>query len=229
MVSQSEASAWAAEADALTVLAAAEFASQAADLADINPTVAAGLIRDLAAELAAEYGRASSLLSAEWYEELRPSGTFTATLLEPDIDKLQNDLSWAMRDLFAEEADAAAAVSRSAEVTDLAVRNAGRGTILTNMRRDPLDVRYARHASATACAFCALLATRQATYRSEETAGIEAHRSDHCIAVPVWPGQEVEEAPYVAAWRDAYYESREAVGGDTKAILAEMRQRAGLR
>lgn len=229
MASQAEVSAWAAEAEALTTLVAAEFASQAADLAAIDPAVAAGLIRELASEVALEFGRANALLSAEWYEDLRPDGPFDATLLEPDIDKLQDDLSWAMRDLFAEEADAAAAASRASEVTDLAVSNAGRGTVIQNMRRDPLAVRYARHASATACAFCAMLATRQATYRSEESAGVDAHRKCHCIAVPVWPGQVVEEAPYVAAWRDAYYESRKAAGGDTKAILAEMRQRAGLR
>lgn len=228
MASQAEVSTWAAEQEALTALVAAEFAGQAADLAVLDPSVAAGLIRDLSAEVAREFGQASSLLAAEWYEDLRP-GPFDAVLVDADLDRLQTDLGWAMRDLFAEVEDVAKALSLSAEVTDLAVTNAGRGTIIENLRRDPLDARYVRHASATACAFCAMLAIRQAVYRSEDTAGVEAHRSCHCIAVPVWPGEAVEEAPYVSTWRDAYYESREAAGGDTKAILAEMRQRAGLR
>lgn len=229
MASQAEVSSWAADQEALTTLVAAQFAEQAADLATLDPAVAAGLLRDLAAEVAREYGAAASLLAAEWYEDLRPSGGFNATLVTPDLDRLQADLSWAMRPLFAEEPAPVEAVSLSSEVTDLAVTNAARGTVITNMRRDPLSVRYARHASANACAFCAMLAGRQAVYRSAETAGVDAHRKCHCIAVPVWAGQEVEEAPYVAGWRDAYYESRAAAGGDTKAILAEMRRRTGLR
>lgn len=227
MATQAEVSTWSADADSLTTLVAAEFAGQAANLADLNPTVAAGLLRELAAEVANEYGQAASLLAAEWYEDLRPGSNFDARVIDVDIDKLQNDMTWAMRDLFADFAEYEKALNLSSQVTDLAVSNAGRGTILTNMRRDPLEVRYSRHASATACAFCAMLASRQAVYRSEDTAGADAHRGDHCIAVPVWPGQEVEEAPYVAQFRDDYYSARKAAvrRGDTstKAILAEMR------
>lgn len=233
MATQAEATAWAAEQEALTTLLAAEFATQATDLATLDPATAAGLIRELSAEIVTEFGQAASLLSAEWYEDLRPSGNFTATLLAPDIDKLQNDLSWAMRDLFAEQNDLAAALLRSIEVSDLAVTNAGRGTVIQNLRRDPLDARYARHASPNACAFCALLATRQAVYRSEDTAGVEAHRSCHCIAVPVWPGDEMEEAAYVADWRDTYYEARNQASLEgpvnTKTILKQMRLLGGLR
>lgn len=233
MATQAEVSAWASEQQALTVLAANEFASQATDLAILDPSTAAGLIRELSAEIATEFGRATSLLSAEWYEDLRPVGGFDAVLLDPDLDKLQRDLSWAMRDLFAEQEDLASALLRSAEVADLAVTDAGRGTVIENARRDPLDARYARHASATACAFCALLATRQAVYRSEDTAGVEAHRNCHCLAVPVWPGQEVEEAAYVADWRDTYYEARNQASLEgpvnTKTILKQMRLLGGLR
>lgn len=227
MATQAEVTAWAAEQEALTALVAAEFASQASDLVALDPAVAAGLIRELSAEIADEFGRVSSLLSAEWYEDLRPTTGFDAILLDPDIDKLQTDLGWAMRDLFAEIPDAEKALSLSEQVTDLAVANAGRGTIITNARRDPLEVRYTRHASANACAFCAMLASRQAVYRSEETAGEEVHRKCHCTFVPVWPGQEVEEAPYVAQFRDDYYSARDAARAQgkrsTKAILAEMR------
>lgn len=233
VATQAEATAWAAEQEALTTLLAAEFATQAADLATLDPTTAAGLIRELSAEVVSEFGSAAALLSAEWYEELRPSGSFTATLANPDADKLQADLSWAMRDLFGEQADLAAALSRSIEVSDLAVTNAGRETVIENLRRDPLDARYARHASPTACAFCALLATAQATYRSEDTAGIKPHRKCHCIAVPVWPGQQVEEAPYVADWRSTYYEARNQASLEgpvnSKTILKQMRLLGGLR
>jgi hypothetical protein len=227
VATQAEVSAWAAEQEALTTLVAAEFASQAADLVVLDPAVAAGLIRELSAEIADEFGRAASLLAAEWYEDLRPTPGFDATLLDPDIDKLQVDLGWAMRDLFAEEPDFSSALSLSEQVTDLSVTNTGRGTVITNARRDPLEVRYTRHASANACAFCAMLASRQAVYRSEDSAGVDAHRKCHCTVVPVWPGQAVEEAPYVAQFRDDYYAAKDAARAQgnrsTKAILAEMR------
>lgn len=227
MATQAEVSTWAAEADALTTLVLAEFAAQASDLLVLAPSTAAGLIRDLAGDVATEFGSAASLLSAEWYDDLRPDASFAASLVDPDLDRLQNDLSWALRDLFAEVEDRAKAITLAAEVTDLAVANAGRNTIIENARRDPLEVRYARHASANACAFCAVLATRQAVYRSEDSAGIQAHRDCHCIAVPVWPGQSVEEAPYVAQFRDDYYAARSTAtsqgASGTKAILAEMR------
>lgn len=219
----------AAEVDALTVVLAAEFTAQAADLATVAPAEAAGLLRDLAAEMADEYGRAASLVMAEWYEAVRPVPGFDATLVEPDAEALQRNLSWSVRDLFVDEPDIEAAVSKSAEVTDLAVTDAARGTVIQNARRDPLDVRYARHASANACAFCAMLATRQATYRAEDSAGFRAHRKCHCIAVPVWPGETVEEPPYVDGWRETYYAARKTAGGDVKAILAEMRRSGGLR
>lgn len=219
----------AADVNALTVILAAEFASEVTNLAGVPPTEAAGLLRDLAAELADEFGHAASLVMAEWYETVRPEPGFDATLVEPDTEALQRNLSWSVRDLFAEEPDIEAAASKSAGVTDLAVTDTARQTVIQNARRDPLDVRYARHASANACAFCAMLATRQATYRAEDSAGFKSHRNCHCIAVPVWPGETLEEPPYVASWRETYHQARKESDGSTTAILAAMRRIGDLR
>lgn len=234
MATLAETQAAAAELDALWAILAADFAAETAGLVTLSPTEVAGLLRDLAAEFAEEYGAVASLLMADWYETLRPgSDGFDTVLVSPDLDALQRNIGWAATPLFEERVDAPAALSRTEEVVELAASDAARLTIITNARRDPLDVRYARYASATACAFCAMLATRQATYRSEDSAGFKAHRSCHCIAVPVWPGDVAEEAPYVAEWRDVYHEARSTakVSGDTstKATLAQMRRIGGLR
>lgn len=234
MATAVEAQAASADLDALTAVLAAEFAREAAPIPGIDPVEAAGLLRDLAAELVDSYGRAASLIAAEWYEDLRPSGGFDPVILFPDLDALQRDMNWALKDLIAkEQADYESAIRHSIEVADLATMDTARRTTVENLRRDPLDVRYMRHASASACAFCAMLASRQAVYRSSDAAGVAAHRKCHCIPVPVWPGDDAEEAPYVANWRDTYYAARKAAKreGDvsTSAILAHMRRIGGLR
>lgn len=233
MATLAEVEAAAAELNGLWAILAADFAAQTASVAAAEPAELVELLRDLAAELAQEYGEAASLTMADWYETMRPTGGFDAVLVDPDLDALQRNVGWAATPLFEERPVASAALSRVAEVVEFAAAETARMTVITNARRDPLDVRYARHASATACAFCAMLATRQATYRSEDSAGFKAHRSCHCIAVPVWPGDIVEEAPYVAQWRDVYHEARATAkaSGDAsaKATLAQMRRIGGLR
>jgi predicted component of type VI protein secretion system len=205
-----------------------------------DPGNVAGALREHLPDVLAAYGSAAGTLAADFYDNLRAeaavSGAYTAMVAPTaSADVTQNLVGWGVAPLFATEpgSDPALALSRLAGGLQRAVAGADRGTIITNTRFDPTAVRYARHASANACAFCAMLATRQAVYRSEATAGMSEkfHDDCHCVAVPVWPGQEVPEAPYVTAWREAYYGATEKLGGanDTTAILAEMRQTADLR
>lgn len=198
------------------------------------PDLTAGLARQAMTELVSGYGLAAGALGADFYDNLRAEaaigGTFAARVAVPDPEAVQNITGWALAPLFApEKPDDEAALSRLSGGLQLLVADADRQTVITNTRTDPADVRYARHASANACAFCAMTATRGAVYRSEESAGDKYHRSCHCIAVPVWPGQEVPEAPYVSKWRESYYAATEKLGGasDTKAILALMRDDLG--
>ena len=110
------------------------------------------------------------------------------------------------------------------------VADQDRAAIAYNVGRDPSSPRFARHASANACAFCAMNAIRGPIYRSEDAAAKRYHDHCHCIAVPSW-GNDYAEAPYVASWRDAYYDATAALGGahNPKAVLAHMRANAGLR
>lgn len=263
----SEVTAHQSAVDDLTTLARADLAAFWRSLDGATPDERAVAVRRYLPVLVTAYGTATGSLGADFYDELRaaaPVAVGFAAVVDTDITEgdLQSVIGWGLAPVFAPEGpvldDALARLTRGAARL---VADADRATIITNTRNDPDAVRYVRHASANACAFCAMLATRQAVYRSEASASVvvgrgTAKRNDgsgfdrlrkgvrargtqdlgekyhdhcHCVAVPVWPGQEVEEAPYVADWREAYFAATDELGGasDTKAILARMRESLG--
>lgn len=184
-------------------------------------------------EIAGDFAQMSAVLAAEFYEELRDLGgvlgSYTAVLAgTPSEETIETSAGWASSGAWV---DADKALRDTATSLDRMIADADRETIDLNMDRDPASPRFARYASATACAFCALNATRGPVFRSKETAGTKYHNHCRCIAVPVWNRKDYTEAPYVADWRTAYYAATKALGGasDPKAILAHMREHAGLR
>jgi hypothetical protein len=196
-----------------------------------DPQAATPKIRRLIDDTVDAYHPASASVSADWYEELRAKskvrGRYVAALADrPPAAMIQQTAEWVAAGLYVDDAkalsDATAAVQRMIALGD-------RNTIALNVRRDPARARWARYASATACAFCAMLATRGGVYRSEDTAGAAYHKSCACVAVPIWTPADYDEAPYVADWRESYYAARDEVGGSQKAILSHMREHAGLR
>lgn len=58
----------------------------------------------------------------------------------------------------------------------------GRQTIIGAAAADPQALGWARHTSGDPCAFCRSLAARGPVYKSEKSAGFEAH--DHCACSP---------------------------------------------
>ncbi|HEY9353178.1 MAG TPA: hypothetical protein VIP28_08010 [Nocardioides sp.] len=196
----------------------------------LDPDDLAGMQRSLSEalpELVATYGTAAASLAADWYDELRdaagPSGrTFRAVPAElPDIGRTDALAGWATS-----TTDRGLVLSRLSGGLQRIVANADRGTVEGSVRSDPADARWARHASANACAFCALLATRGAVYHSEKSAGLGAKYHDHChcVAVPVWGAEEYEPPDYVATWTRAY---KETGSTQTATALSGMRQILG--
>lgn len=128
------------------------------------------------------YLQASAMTSAQQYDESAPELDFKATPI-PDIpaDRINGTLRWA---LYAP--GAAKPVDRLAGAAQRMVYDASRQTMLENLA-DEYDVsidevatpgtRWARHASANACSFCKVLATRGAVYRSEASARTVTGRS----------------------------------------------------
>lgn len=143
-------------------------------------------------ELVTPYAALASGLTAQWYDELPGSATYVAIDVDPDpVEKLQISGRWAMT-----QNDPVAALRGTATRT---VFNAQRDTVMVNTKRE--NVRWARHASATACKFCQLLATRGAVYQSQDTAR-RAHDSCHCLAVPDRDGS-FQPAPHIQKWAAA--------------------------
>ena len=204
-----------------------------------DPRLAAKQAREVLDDIVATYGLAAGAMAADWYEELRAdarvTGPFSAGVQTPGRTEVQDIAGWGLAPMFNPDLqvdgmpNAESSLSRLSGGTQLLVANAARLTVETNIERDPAGARYARHASANACAFCAMVATRGARYRTAESAGAAYHRNCRCIAFPVWPGQATPEAPYVADWRESYYNATEQLGGanDTSAILKLMRTDLG--
>lgn len=193
------------------------------------------------------YLAASGDITATWYESQAPQSAYVATPAAlVDEGQLQSTARWA-----------AGTVLTRTPVTPLdllsgamqrALFNESRETVLENAETEP-GARWARHASANACEFCRMVATRGAVYTSEATAGRVGGRGStgkrgkgirsrgnqavgdkyhdhcHCIVVPVRPGQSYDPPSYVEAWEAEYTRARKAAdGNDAKSILSAWRK-----
>jgi hypothetical protein len=108
------------------------------------------------------------------------------------------------------------------------VFNGSRDTVMENVAAE--QVRFARYASATACAFCRLQAIRGAVYLSKQSAGERDggfHDSDRCMIVPVRDDEDWEPPDYVAQWEAEYAEAARHARG-AKNILRVMRSNRGV-
>ena len=157
---------------------------------------------------------ASATLSAQWYEDLNPDAAF-ATEIPPVVEAsvLEKSVGWALG-----QADPLSALMGS---TERRVFTASRDTIVSNARRE--GVRFARYASANACPWCRVLATRQAVYSSAENA-VRGHDKCHCLAVPVRDGDSWTPPDYVRQWTQDYNDARDEVGGNLNDIVNYQRR-----
>jgi hypothetical protein len=162
------------------------------------------------------YLAASAQVSAAWYHSLAPEIPFAAEPGPlPPPEALLNNVDYAMT-----TAEPAHTLQGS---TDRHVFETSGLTVAHNADRE--GVKYARYASANACAFCRILATRKAVYTSEAAAtrvgggrgghprgsraiGSSYHDNCHCIAVPVRPGDDYHPPDYVDQWQQDYEAAR---------------------
>lgn len=205
------------------------------DLADATAT-SDGLQAALP-ELTAAYASAAGALAADFYDDLRadapvPSDYTAAPAEPPPAERSRVLARWAVGPLFGAEPDPKTALVRVSGGLQKQVAGAARATVEANVDADPAGPRYSRHASGNACAFCAMLASRGAVYRSEDSAGGRYHDHCHCVVAPLWPGQQLEAPSYVKGWDRAY---RGAVSATTEPgkpidvtkVLAHMRESLG--
>lgn len=120
---------------------------------------------------------------------------------EPDDDE-ESSLEDLLRELDEEE-DLDAAATKLQGVTDKMILDVGRNTLLENIERDRQAKAWARIPEANCCAFCALLSTRGAVYKTEETASFEAHDHCRCNVEPLF-GEHYEMTAQVREWEALY-------------------------
>jgi hypothetical protein len=157
------------------------------------------------------YLAASAQVTTHWYQSLNQTAPYAAQPGPlPPADQLSQNARYALS-----TDNPFGALSMA---TDRHVFQTSGVTVAHNADRE--HVRYGRYASATACAFCRLLATRSTLYSSETAAtrvvgragrtrgtrkiGDAYHDNCHCVAVPIRPGDDYHPPDYVQGWQADY-------------------------
>lgn len=123
-------------------------------------------------EIVGQYAAAGALATAQQYDELAPDLEYRAQpVVDLPAERFTKTIGWA---LYAP--GRATPLDRISGAAQRMIFDASRDTVRANLaaeygdRSPELGTRWARYASATACGFCRLLATRKAVYRSAESA-----------------------------------------------------------
>ncbi|MFD4294145.1 hypothetical protein ACFWQG_13085 [Rhodococcus sp. NPDC058532] len=159
----------------LTVLAAQDVDKLWRLIVDrgLDPVQIRDMLIAASPDLVLPYVTAATQLSAQWYDEQLPDSTFrAATAALPQAAELAASATWAAGPAFAAASGTATSVSPADLLTGSLQRriyNGSRETVAMNADREE-GATWARYASASACAFCRMLATRGEVYSSKAAA-----------------------------------------------------------
>lgn len=132
--------------------------------ASLTDTDFAALIMAAFPEIASGYAGVAGDLAANWYVEAAPDLPYTPTTAPlPDVTALTKSTQWALG------ANGEEALNRMSGTLQRAVFDGSRDTIIHNVESEP-GSKWVRYASPNACAFCAVMATRQPVYNSAHSA-----------------------------------------------------------
>lgn len=170
-----------------------------------------------------KYGNMSALVAADWYDDLRPTGTlitgaFRAPLASPvPATAVASTVRFGARHLWS-LAPALTLSLLSVAVTEYALRP-GRETIAQAVRQDTSErARYARVPSGKeTCGFCFTMASRGFVYGSEAAAGGRFNRYHgrcDCVPTPEWSDSPQIEGYDPDAMYEMYLEARREAGVD---------------
>lgn len=218
----------------LSRLVADELAAFFAALDLSRPEAVRDALLEFMPLLVAEYGQVASALSMEWYEQLRlESGQTAAFLVAAPLvasiapERVEAKVRYLAAQLWTPEPEKILAGLTKA--SDKYVKQFGRDTIASNAEREGAS--WARvPTGGKTCAWCLILASRDAVYLSEESAltradGDRYHGFCDCEAVPIWGPDDYPEGYLPDDYYDMYRAAREAAGsGDMKAISAALRR-----
>lgn len=175
-------------------------------------------------EIVTPYAASAAELGAEWYASQPSTSKYRPKVGDlPTVGRLEGSASWA---LAVGSGDAAVTLLQGAATR--ALFDGLRETVMTNVSAER-GAKWARHASANACGWCRMIATRHvgdaATfYSSESDAGGDGNRYHdhcHCFATAIRPGQSYEPPAYVEKW-NGDYKAAAKESGDPKVIARLM-------
>jgi hypothetical protein len=180
-----------------------------------------------------QHAQAAGLYTAHWYDGIEPGGKFQAKpMVDIPPEQIAKSIDWA---LYAPGEEPTA--SRLTGSSQRMVRNASRDTIIGNAAKE--NVRWARYAKPTACAYCRALAMRGSgredqkwLYHTEQSAiyrksdGEKYHTHCECEPVPVRGGLVWTPPDYTSDWDQQYVAASKQTARGPKyfqRIVAQMR------
>lgn len=198
------------------------------------------LLRSALPQIVMPHANAAAAVTAQWYNDIQPgSGFAAAPTVNLPAQRIDKTIGWALN-----APGEATPLDRLAGSTKRMVFDASRDTVTANAAQQ--GIKFARYASANACAFCRVMAARGAVYSSEQSAltvvgragrprgnqpiGEKWHDHCRCMVVPVPAGQTYKPPPYVAQWKQDYKDAWKAVPDGTPyqkvlpSVLAHMRE-----
>lgn len=195
MASLAEIEAYSQAIDDLSAVAYAQIKALLLSLDDPNPIVFRDALLRTYPELLAPFTSAATQVAAAWYTSLRSNagvvGVFKPVLAPtPPAEQLDAGVRYSLSPLFRpQEFIGSDILSLLAGFTQRMIADAGRNTISGSSVADRVRVGWARIPRLGCCAFCGLLASRGAVYKSAETAGRgnEYHNHCRCVVVPKFP------------------------------------------
>ena len=157
----------------LSTLAFREVNNLLSFLGDADPVTIRNSLVQMLPEVIRPYITASGNLAATWYEDLRAAavgGTFYATA-SGELNKVRLDalVGYGVQPLFGQSTSTV--LSLLGGGVQRMIAGASRDTIYDNVMSDRVRVGFTRIPRAGCCAFCGMLASRGAVYRSESSAG----------------------------------------------------------
>jgi hypothetical protein len=143
------------------------------------------------AALVQEFGSASVSLNSDYYEDARTDAEVPGAYRVPDIEPLAPErVSGALT--AALDAPPDLAQSSVEGYADLLVTSIGKNALIAAIMGDNKAQKWARVTSGKACAFCRMLATRGAVYKSDASASFVPHPRCHCTIEAVFHPESYE-------------------------------------
>jgi len=197
-----------------------------------KPEAARDALLEFTPALAQQYGDGAATIAADWYEELRgasgAAGSFRALTADSvPADAVAAKVRFLAGNLWTPTPEAM--LGGLLVATDKYVKQPGRDTMVKNAKRE--GVRWARVPSgAKTCAFCLMLASRDAVYLTEKKAkrdksGELYHGFCDCQPVRIGKPSDYPEGYLPNDYYAMYKAARgEAQSGDIKDIAAAFRR-----